>query len=164
MTTERIGVLFVCTGNICRSPTAQGVFESLLREQQLLQRFRVDSAGVSGSHAGEAPDPRTQQVAKARGIDLSKQRARKVKADDFQLFHYLIAMDEGHLHVLRRQHAELELPASRLHCLLEFAPELGALDVPDPYYGPLNGFQRVFDIVDAGCRGLLAHLRQQHTL
>lgn len=164
MAFERIGVLFVCTGNICRSPTAQGVFEQLLKEQQLHRQFLIDSAGISGSHVGEGPDPRSQQVAKARGVDLSRQRARKVKADDFQQFHYLVAMDEGHLQVLQRQQDEIGTASSRLHCLLEFAPELSLIDVPDPYYGPLNGFQRVFDIVDAGCRGLLTHLRRQHQL
>lgn len=161
---DRIGVLFVCTGNICRSPTAQGVFESLLRQQQLTKRFLIDSAGISSSHVGQAPDPRSQQVAKANGVDLSRQRARKVKEEDFQRFHYLIAMDAGHQAALSRLRVELDSADARLHCLLEFAPELKLIDVPDPYYGPLNGFQRVYDIVDAGCRGLLQHLRQQHGL
>nr|WP_328820713.1 low molecular weight protein-tyrosine-phosphatase [Permianibacter fluminis] len=159
-----MGVLFVCTGNICRSPTAQGVFEQLLREQGLARHFLVDSAGVSGSHAGQAPDPRTQQAAKARGIDLSKQRARKIKLDDFRQFDYLIAMDEGHHEQLLSMRPEDDEVRATLHRLLEFAPALALTDVPDPYYGPLNGFQRVFDIVDAGCRGLLLELKQRHRL
>lgn len=161
---ERIGVLFVCTGNICRSPTAQGIFEQLLREQGLARRFLIDSAGVSGSHVGQAPDPRSQQAAKARGVDLSKQRARKVKVDDFQSFDYLIAMDEGHHELLLSLRPETEPVRAQLHRLMEFAPTLALTDVPDPYYGPLNGFQRVFDIVDAGCRGLLTELRRRHAL
>lgn len=161
---ERLGILFVCTGNICRSPTAQGVFETLLREQKLSQHFVIDSAGISGSHVGQSPDPRSQQVAKARGVDLSRQRARKVKPDDFQRFHYLIAMDDGHQQALLRMRSELAAESARIHALLEFAPALALTDVPDPYYGPLNGFQRVFDIVDAGCRGLLEQLRREHQL
>lgn len=161
---ERIGILFVCTGNICRSPTAQGIFEQLLREAKLSNQFVIDSAGVSGGHAGQAPDPRSQQAAKARGVDLSRQRARKIKADDFQRFDYLIAMDQGHHDSLLRMQADIAQAKARLHLLLEFAPALALAEVPDPYYGPLNGFQRVFDIVDAGCRGLFEAVRQQHQL
>jgi len=161
---ERIGILFVCTGNICRSPTAQGVFEHLLRQEKLSQRFLIDSAGISSSHVGAAPDPRSQQAAKARGVDLSKQRARKVSVDDFQRFDYVIAMDESHQDVLLRLQPDTNDRRARVHLLLEFAPTLVSKDVPDPYYGPLNGFQRVFDIVETGCRGLLAELRQRHKL
>ena len=161
---ERIGVLFVCTGNICRSPTAQGVFEFLLKQQQLSSRFQVDSAGTSSSHVGQAPDPRSQQVAKARGIDLSKQRARKVKSDDFQRFDYLIAMDESHYEALNRLRKDAGESSARVHLLLEFSPQLGLTEVPDPYYGPVNGFQRVFDVVETGCQQLLRELIQRHAL
>lgn len=161
---ERIGVLFVCTGNICRSPTAQGVFESLVKQRQLSHRFLIDSAGISSSHVGSAPDPRSQQIAKARGVDLSKQRARKVKPDDFQRFHYLIAMDDSHYEVLNRLRNEAGESESRVHLLLEFSPQLGLTEVPDPYYGPINGFQRVFDVVETGCQQLLRDLIARHGL
>lgn len=161
---ERIGVLFVCTGNICRSPTAEGVFAQLVQQAGLTPHFRIDSAGISGSHVGEPPDPRTQTAARQRGVDLSRQRARKVRTDDLQQFHYLIAMDQGHHEYLQRMQAEHDLLQARLYRLLEFAPTLALQDVPDPYYGPANGFQRVFDIVEAGCQGLLAALQRDHAL
>lgn len=161
---ERIGVLFVCTGNICRSPTAEGIFAQLVQQAGLNPHFRIDSAGISSSHVGEAPDPRTQAAARQRGVDLSRQRARKVRTDDLQQFHYLIAMDQGHYEYLQRMQAEHDIGQARLHCLLEFAPSLSLQDVPDPYYGPANGFQRVFDIVEAGCQGLLAALQREHAL
>ncbi len=161
---KRIGVLFVCTGNICRSPTAQGVFEFLLHRQQLARHFQIDSAGLSGYHVGQAPDPRTQQAARQRGIDLAGQRARKVQPEDFSAFDYLIAMDDGHYEALSVMAQEVAERKATVHRLLEFAPDLQLTEVPDPYYGPLNGFHRVFDIVDAGCRGLLAELRRRHAL
>ena len=160
MSVKEIGVLFVCTGNICRSPTAHGVMQALLKEQGLLSQIRIDSAGVSGYHVGERPDPRSQSAAKNRGYDLSKQRARKLQENDFTNFHYLIAMDRGHLQYMQKLFDADE--REKLHLLMHFAPELGKDEVADPYYGPANGFERVLDDIEAGCRGLLHFIRQRH--
>lgn len=150
-----IKLLFVCTGNICRSPTAEGVFRALVQRQGLEAQFAADSAGTQAYHIGEAPDPRSCQAALKRGYDLTALRARKVTAADFKAFDLILAMDRGH-------HAELlRLCPKDLHgklrLFLEFAPQLGARDVPDPYYGGSDGFERVLDMVEAGCLGLLQH-------
>lgn len=165
MSIERIGVLFVCTGNICRSPTAQGVFEALVREAALQERFLIDSAGTSRHHVGQAPDPRTQKAARDRGVDLSRQRARQVRAEDLQRFHYLVAMDTGHyedLLTLRDKQDAADQLTARIVRLLDFVADPALQDVPDPYYGPINGFGRVYDIVADGCQAFLQHLRQEH--
>lgn len=160
MSGDVINILFVCTGNICRSPTAHAVMKKLVTEQQLADRIFVDSAGVSGYHVGQRPDPRSQSVAKTRGYDLSTLRARKVSEKDFEQFHYLIAMDRGHLAHLTQQTAKAT--EARFSLLMHFAPVLGKDDVVDPYYGPSNGFERVLDDIEAGCQGLLEFLRRQH--
>ncbi len=165
MSNERIAVLFVCTGNICRSPTAQGVFEALVREAELQERFLIDSAGTSRHHVGQAPDPRTQKAARDRGLDLSRQRARQVRSEDLQRFHYLVAMDTGHyedLLELRDKQGEGETTSVRIVRLLDFVADPALQDVPDPYYGPINGFGRVYDIVANGCQAFLQHLRREH--
>jgi protein-tyrosine phosphatase len=147
------GVLFVCLGNICRSPTAEGVFRKLVEDRGLAAAFQIDSAGTSGWHRGEPPDPRSQQEALRHGIDLSRQRSRPVLPQDFQQFDYIVAMDSANLHELRKRcPANLQ---TRLHRLTAFAPDLGINDVPDPYYGGEKGFEAVFNIVRAGAEGLL---------
>ena len=152
-------ILFVCLGNICRSPTAAGVLRTLAAREAPELSIEVDSAGTAGYHVGEPPDPRTRQAAARRGYDLSALRARIVEPGDFERFDLIVAMDRENLRVLRRRAP----PAAheRLRLLLEFAPEAGPEDVPDPYDGGPNGFEEVLDLIEAAARGLLAHLRQR---
>lgn len=155
-----IRVLFVCMGNICRSPTAQGVFERIVHEAGWQDRVQADSAGTHAYHVGEQPDQRAQMEAAQRGIDLSAQRARAVSEADFVEFDYVLAMDSANLAIL-----EARCPAAyreRVARLLDFAPDLGETDVPDPYYGGQHGFSRVLDLVEAGASGFFEHLRERH--
>ena len=150
-------VLFVCMGNICRSPTAEGVFRKLLAEQAPELDVEIDSAGTHGFHDGGPPDPRACRAAERRGVDLKPLRARRVTERDFARFELVLAMDEQNLEFL------LELcPAEyrpRVRLLLEFAPHLGRREVPDPYYGGSTGFEHVLDLVEEAAAGLLEHLR-----
>ena len=136
-------VLFVCLGNICRSPTAEGVFRHLLAQEGAAGMIRVDSAGTGAWHVGEAPDARAQAAALERGIDLSALRARQVSADDFRLFDHVLAMDDSNLTDLA---ALCPSPyRSRLRLLLDFAPHVEEREVPDPYFGGDDGFGHVLD-------------------
>jgi protein-tyrosine phosphatase len=148
-------ILFVCLGNICRSPTAQAVFEDLLATRSLDHEVEVDSAGTADYHIGEPPCPRMQRAARRRGIDMSHLRARQVRPEDFQRFDYIYAMDRANYQDL----LWLAPPEHRhkVHLFLEHAPELGE-DVPDPYYGGEDQAERVFDIIEEGANALLAHL------
>jgi len=150
-------VLFVCTGNICRSPTAEGVLRRLLREAGLEDRIRVDSAGTHDYHAGEPPDARALDHASRRGYDLSGLRARQVVQRDFGEFDLILAMDRGHLRILQRMCP----PESRhkLRLFMLYAPHHARDDVPDPFYGEPGDFERVLDMVEAAASGLLSHLR-----
>jgi protein-tyrosine phosphatase len=154
-----VRILFVCLGNICRSPTAEGVLRALAAREAPGLALQVDSAGTAAYHVGEPPDPRARQAAARRGYDLTALRARIVEPRDFERFDLILAMDRDNLQVLRRRAP----PAAheRLRLFLEFAPEAGPEDVPDPYYGGPNGFEEVLDLVEAAARGLLAHLRQR---
>ncbi|MBI5462501.1 MAG: low molecular weight phosphotyrosine protein phosphatase [Gammaproteobacteria bacterium] len=157
-----VKVLFVCMGNICRSPTAQGVFETLVQREGLAPRIEIDSAGTHAYHIGEPPDKRAQEAAKRRGVDLSTQRARKVRAEDFLEYDYVLAMDRSNYEDLRTIcHPDYE---ERLRLFLEFAPQSGEQDVPDPYYGGAQGFERVLDLIEAASAGLLAEMRARHGL
>jgi protein-tyrosine phosphatase len=142
-------VLFVCTGNICRSPTAEGVLRHLAARMQVT--VHVESAGTHDYHAGEPPDRRAQHFAKSRGYDLSPQRARMLRPSDFHEFDMIVAMDRGHLRILRER------------CPPEHHGKLRMLvnghDVPDPYYGGPEGFERVLDMVEAACLGLLHEIK-----
>ncbi len=152
-------ILFVCTGNICRSPTAHGVLRQRLREQGLLPTVRVDSAGTLDYHAGSPPNERSQSHAACRGYDLSDLRARGLRAADFEQHDLIIAMDVEH-HTFLRQRC----PPGRLHTLrlfTEFCQQHRARGVPDPYAGQAQDFERVLDLVEDGCAGLLAHVQQQ---
>ena len=157
-----VSVLFVCMGNICRSPMAHGYFEHLVRQAGLEQQIQVDSAGTHAYHVGNPPDTRALQTAQRRGIDLSAQRARKALREDFHTFDYVLAMDRDNHALL----AELcpEGQEHKLRLFLEFAPQLGEREVPDPYYGGAEGFERVFDMVEAAAQGLLAEIRSRHGL
>lgn len=152
-------ILFVCLGNICRSPTAEAVFRAVAAREAPDMVLEVDSAGTAGYHVGELPDRRTRQAAARRGYDLSAQRARVIEASDFEQFDLILAMDRENLRALERR-----APAhrrERLRLFLEFAPEAGINEVPDPYYGGANGFEDVLDLIEAASRGLVAHLRSQ---
>ena len=149
-------VLFVCMGNICRSPTAEGVFKRLVNDAGLDAEIESDSAGTHDYHIGDPPDARSQAAAGRRGYDLSALRARQVAHDDFASFDYVLAMDETNLTAL------LSLcPAhyrERVKLFLEFVPEAGHREVPDPYYGGAQGFEEVLDLVELAAQGLLDHI------
>lgn len=157
-----VKVLFVCMGNICRSPTAEGVFRQLLSEQGLSDRIKTDSAGTHAYHVGEAPDMRAQTMARRRGVELGDLRARRICPEDFLRFDYVLAMDQDNHRIL----TDVAPPgcADKLHLLLNFAPELGVDEVPDPYYGGVRGFERVFDMVEAAAKGLLSDIRRTQAL
>lgn len=155
-----VKVLFVCMGNICRSPTAQGVFQRLVQESALAPLISVDSAGTHAYHVGNRPDPRAQAASLLRGIDLSGYRARKVTVEDFAVFDYVLAMDRDNLECLREMCPPCH--TDKLRLFLEFAPDLGETEVPDPYYGGPIGFERVLDLVEAAARDLLRNVREVH--
>ena len=153
-------VLFVCMGNICRSPTAEGVFRKLTEEITPELQLHIDSAGTHAYHVGEPPDHRVQTAARARGIDLSSIRARKVTSQDFERFDFVLAMDR-----LNYVHLEELCPdeyRDRLHLFLSFAEDITLDDVPDPYYGSPNGFEQVLDLVEIASRQLLNEIRRGH--
>lgn len=152
-------VLFVCLGNICRSPTAAAVFRDLLAREAPELGIEVDSAGTHDYHGGSPPDPRAIAAAARRGIDMRMLRARAVRPDDFARFDLLLAMDEQNLRRLREMAPESSL-RERVRLLLEFAPASNRREVPDPYYGGPAGFEDVLDLVEEAGRGLLAALRR----
>jgi len=146
-------------GNICRSPTAQGMFEYLLEEARLSQHIDVDSAGTHAYHIGEKPDKRATQAAAGRGIDLSRQRARRVEAADFVRFDYVLAMDSSNLDDLVAICPQAQ--QNKIQLFLDFAQDLSEREVPDPYYGGDQGFERVLDLIEMGARALLEDVRQR---
>jgi protein-tyrosine phosphatase len=152
-------VLFVCMGNICRSPTAEGVFREFARRHAPDLELEVDSAGTHDYHVGEPPDPRALKAASTRGLDISGLRARQVEAADFERFDLILAMDRLNYETLR----ERSPPAfrSRIRLLLEFADDASREDVPDPYYGGPQGFEEVLDLLEEAAAGLLAEVRRK---
>jgi len=156
---RKVSVLFVCMGNICRSPTAQGVFRQHVANAGLEDIIFTDSAGTHAYHVGESPDARASKAAAKRGYDLSDLKARKVIADDFKKFDYVLAMDSDNFHNLKAI-----CPSGfeeRLSLFLEFAENATRDDVPDPYYGGIQGFEYVLDLVEEASQGLLNNIRRQ---
>ena len=154
-----VRVLFVCLGNICRSPTAEGVFRHLVESEGLSEVIDVDSAGTAGYHVGQPPDGRSQDAARLRGIDLSGQRARQVKIHDFERFDYLLAMDDENFANLMAICPPNRV--RRVQLFMDYAPGM-TKNVPDPYYGQGNGFETVLDMIEVASKGLLADIRGKH--
>ena len=147
---NKTSVLFVCLGNICRSPLGQGIFEHLIAERGLTEQFKVDSCGTGAWHEGEAPHGGSIEIAKKNGVSIENQIARKIAVSDLNNFDWIIAMDRSNLRDIKRLG---EKATAKIHLLREFDPMQDDLDVPDPYYS--GGFEGVFDIVDRSCRVLL---------
>lgn len=158
---KKVNVLFVCMGNICRSPTAEGVFRHIVREEGHGDWIITDSAGTHAYHVGEQPDHRAQSTARNRGIDLSDLRARKAIASDFNSFDYVLAMDHDNYQILKnicpKGHED------KLKMFLEFSTDFTEKEVPDPYYGGDQGFEYVFDMVESASKGLLQQILKRHS-
>ena len=155
-----VKVLFVCLGNICRSPTAEGVFRYLVQEAFMEEHIHIDSAGTANWHSGRAPDPRTIAAAKKRNVDLSVLRARAVAPEDFYAFDYILAMDDANLSDLKSSK-----PADykgHLGLFLDFASSEHYRHVPDPYHGDADGFELVLDLIEDASAGLLLAIKKQH--
>jgi protein-tyrosine phosphatase len=150
-------VLFVCMGNICRSPTVEGVFRKQVKEAGLSHAIHIDSAGTHDYHFGESPDRRAQQAGASRGYDLSSLRGRQVGLKDFEVFDYILAMDRDNLENLQRVCPDEH--AHKVGLFMEYAKNFSERDVPDPYYGGMNGFERVLDMAEDASQGLLDHIR-----
>ena len=152
-----VKVLFVCMGNICRSPTAEGVFAKLVHDAGLAALIEIDSAGTHAYHVGEPPDTRAQRSALQRGVDISLLRARRARSEDFDYFDYVLAMDEdNYQHLLQLCPDEHQ---DKLQLFLDYAPHLEFREVPDPYYGGAKGFDVVLDMVEQAANGLLEHIK-----
>jgi low molecular weight protein-tyrosine phosphatase len=152
-------ILFVCLGNICRSPTAEAVLRDLLAREAPELSVEIDSAGIGDWHIGEPPDQRALVAARRRGLDMSRLRARQIVSEDFARFDFILAMDRANLSDLwRRAPTQYR---ERVRLFLEFAPDLGIDEVPDPYYGGAAGFEDVLDLAEQAARGLLSHLRDR---
>ncbi len=159
MTKRQQAVLFVCMGNICRSPTAEAVFRAKLESAGHKDRFLIDSAGTHDYHPGSPPDPRAQAHARRRGYELGHLRARAVTLADFQRFDHIVAMDQRNLAALRQMMSRAVPYQAKLSLLLDHAPrELGATEVPDPYDSGPEAFEHALDLIEAGCAGLLNKL------
>ena len=159
MVTHRL--LFVCLGNICRSPMAEGAFRHVAAEQGVLDRFEINSAGLGSWHVGQAPDHRAQKAADQRGIDISGQSARQIRSSDFTSFDLLLAMDGSNYGELVQLAPKGE--RHKIRRFLDFAPHAGTKDVPDPFFGEAEGFDRALDLIDEAARGLLAELLRDET-
>ena len=152
-------ILFVCLGNICRSPMAEGVFRRVAEDAGKLHLFEIDSAGMGDWHKGEAPDHRAQKAALGRGVDISGQAARKVELQDFEDFDLVLAMDGSNIEDLHdiAPHAA----RAKIRRFLDYAPQVGTQDVPDPYYGGTEGFDHALDLIEGAAHGLLAELTEE---
>jgi len=159
MSQERVRILFVCMGNICRSPTAESVMRHLVEKHGLQDRILIDSAGTIGYHSGNPSDARTREAGERRGY-VFEHRARQVTRSDFSEFDYIVAMDEENLEDLQRLAPRNS--KSKVSLLLEHCTDAGCREVPDPYYGGPQDFENVLDLVEKGCEALLARVRKQH--
>lgn len=157
---QKVKVLFVCMGNICRSPTAEGVFTKKVKDRGLDEHFELDSAGTHAYHVGEPPDPRADKSAAKRGVSISHLRARKVNSEDFSEFDFVLAMDKHNYQILEELCPE-DLQY-RLSLFMNHAPHLDVAEVPDPYYGGSQGFERVLDLIEAASDGLLDLIEKEH--
>ena len=153
-----VRVLFICMGNICRSPLAQGVFEDVLRREGLEGEVSVDSAGTGAWHVGSSPDERALSAASLRGVDISSQRARRIKPEDCRNFDYVLTMDEENYRAV----AGLCRGSAVVRPFLDFATDSPETAVPDPYYGGPDGFEHVLDLVEEASEGLLEDIRERH--
>lgn len=149
-----VRVLFVCLGNICRSPLAQGVFEELVRREGLADEVFVDSAGTGAWHVGDPPDERATESARRRGLDISAQKARRISPEDFDSFDYILTMDEENY----RKVSSLGSGRAEVRPFLDYAKDSSETEVPDPYFGGERGFERVLDLVEEAAAGLLAEI------
>lgn len=156
---QRVRVLMVCLGNICRSPSAHGVFHKHIKNNDLSELVEVDSAGTSNYHIGENPDPRSIQAATRRGYALQELVARQVVVEDYQQFDYILAMDAANLKELRKQAPQQR--RAHIGLLLDYS-DGGETTVPDPYYSGKDGFELVLDLIEGACDGLLAEIRARH--
>jgi protein-tyrosine phosphatase len=156
----KIKVLFVCMGNICRSPTAEAVFRHYVENAGLAEQISIDSAGTHDYHIGDPPDSRAQRTAQQRGYDMSKLRGRQVDEGDFRRFDYVLAMDKANLAILQRLTPPDSDTQARL--FLEYSHHYAEREVPDPYYGGADGFERVLDMVEDAAQGLLEEIRQNY--
>jgi protein-tyrosine phosphatase len=154
MTTFRL--LFICLGNICRSPMAEGVFRRVIEEEGLADRFEIDSAGLGDWHVGQAPDDRAQAAAQSRGLDISGQSARQVQQEDFARFDLLLVMDRSNYGELKRRAPKAA--HGKIRYFLDYAPHVGTKDVPDPFFGGAEGFDHALDLIEAAAHGLVAAL------
>jgi len=162
MNENSIKVLFVCMGNICRSPSAEGVFRKLVDNLELQADIEIDSAGTHSYHVGEPPDQRAQATALSRDIDLSDLRGRKFIPEDFKKFDYVLAMDQSNYQDMQAQNPGNG--KAQLSLFLEFSRKHSEKEVPDPYYGGNQGFENVFNMIQDASEGLLQHIRKNHDL
>lgn len=158
MSEDKVKVLFVCLGNICRSPLAEGAFRKRVENEGLSNRFLIDSAGTGHWHAGESPDTRSIATARAHGVDITEQRARQIQPSDLRTFHHILAMDQSNLRVLNSMAGS---NSAELNLMLKEVAD-GPTDVPDPYYGGNDQFELVWKMVDEAAKALLERLRVQH--
>ncbi|VAW90041.1 Low molecular weight protein tyrosine phosphatase [hydrothermal vent metagenome] len=157
---KKISVIFVCMGNICRSPTAEGVFRSKVAARELGHVIDIDSAGTHAYHKGEKPDPRSQKIAQQRGVDLNSIRARRATSADIERFDYILAMDsDNHLDLVKLAPEGHE---HKIRLMLEFTSLYSENEVPDPYYGGPHGFDRVYDLIESASEGLLDEIIKEY--
>lgn len=160
---SNVSVLFVCLGNICRSPMAEGLFAHLVEAEGLSDHIQVDSCGTSGWHIGEPPDSRMQETALTHGVRLGS-RARQLKAEDFLTFDYILPMDHNNYRNVMAMREQVDGAKAQVYLMRYFDEQAPEADVPDPYYGGQKGFEDVYQMLERSCQKLLAHIREEHQL